>query len=155
MRDIVIRYASVHDHADVEAIFQEVHQLHVTLRPDCYQPRETLLSLEEFQQAVEEKTLLVADWNGQVVGVLYYSERSRKVTAQMTQRILFIDCLAVTESLRSRGIGRQLLAFAREIRAQQHFDCLELQVNAQNLPARAFYEATGFTERSINLELLE
>ena len=44
---------------------------------------------------------------------------------------------------------------AREIRAQQHFDCLELQVNAQNLPARAFYEATGFTERSINLELLE
>ena len=73
MRDIVIRYASIHDHADVEAIFQEVHQLHVTLRPDCYQPRETLLSLEEFQQAVEEKTLLVADWNGQVVGVLYYS----------------------------------------------------------------------------------
>ncbi len=49
MRDIVIRYASIHDHADVEAILQEVHQLHVTLRPDSYQPRETLLSLEEFQ----------------------------------------------------------------------------------------------------------
>ena len=155
MRDIVIRYASIHDHADVEAIFQEVHQLHVTLRPDSYQPRETLLPLEEFQQAVEEKTLLVADWNGQVVGVLYYSERRREVTAQMVQRILFIDCLAVTEALRGRGIGRQLLGFAREIRVQHHFDCLELQVNARNLPARTFYEANGFAERSINLELLE
>ena len=155
MRDIVIRYASVHDHADVEAIFQEVHQLHVALRPDSYQPRETLLPLEELQQAVEEKTLLVADWNGQVVGVLYYSERRREVTAQMTQRILFIDCLAVTEAMRGRGIGRQLLAFARKIRAQQHFDCLELQVNAKNHLARKFYEANGFSERSINLELLE
>lgn len=155
MQNTVIRYASSRDYADVEAIFQEVHQLHVAWRPDCYQPRAPILPPEEFEQAVEAHTLLVADCCGRVVGVLSYSQRRREVTAQVIQRVMFIDCLAVTQSLRGQGIGRQLLAFARELRAQKRFDCLELQVNARNLPARKFYEACGFTERSINLELME
>ena len=56
MRDIVIRYASIHDHADVEAIFQEVHQLHVALRPDSYQPRETLRRWKNCSRRWRKKT---------------------------------------------------------------------------------------------------
>lgn len=37
---------------------------------------------------------------------------------------------------------------------QEHLDGLELQVNSRNTAARKMYEKLGFTEKSINLELL-
>ncbi len=36
----------------------------------------------------------------------------------------------------------------------EHLDGLELQVNARNTAARKMYEKLGFTEKSVNLELL-
>lgn len=35
------------------------------------------------------------------------------------------------------------------------YDGLELQVNAKNSAAKVMYESYGFTEKSINMELLD
>ena len=45
-------------------------------------------------------------------------------------------------------------AFAKTLARQERCDGLELQVNARNQAAYAMYRHCGFTEKSINMELL-
>ena len=68
--------------------------------------------------------------------------------------MLYIDTLVVEEAARGQGIGRALLDRLRRIAAEGAYDGIELQVNARNLQAKKLYEAYGFTEKSINMELL-
>ena len=148
-----IRYASMADYNGVEKIMKQVQELHINLRPDIYQPIDIVLPYEEFCKAVEQRTLIVADQNEDVVGVLSYVHRHIESDKQVTRDVMFIDCVAVVERLRGRGIGRKLFEFAQNILHKESFDGLELQVNAQNQNARRFYENYGFKEKSINLEL--
>ena len=68
--------------------------------------------------------------------------------------MIFVDDLAVQEEYRGHGIGTKLLTAVKEkVRAEQ-LDGLELQVNARNTAAKRMYEKFGFTEKSINMELL-
>ena len=71
------------------------------------------------------------------------------------RKVLFVDSMAVDEAYRGKGIGHRLFAFAQQICTEQGYDGFELQVNAKNQAARAMYEKYGFTEKSINMELLQ
>ena len=70
------------------------------------------------------------------------------------RKVMFIDSMGVDEHYRGQGIGRELFAFARNICEEQDYDGLELQVNAKNIAAKKMYEKYGFTEKSVNMELL-
>lgn len=41
------------------------------------------------------------------------------------------------------------------MRIEKNMDGIELQVNARNVTAYEMYKKCGFTEKSINMELLE
>lgn len=153
MEQLQIRYASIADYDGVEKIMKQVQELHVNLRPDIYQPIDVVLPYQEFCKAVEQRTLIVAEQNEDVVGVLSYVHRHIESDKQVTRDVMFIDCMAVDEQLRGRGIGRKLFEFAKNILRKESFDGLELQVNARNQSARRFYENYGFKEKSINMEL--
>ena len=73
---------------------------------------------------------------------------------QVERKVLFVDSIGVKEGHRGRGIGRLLFDELRQIYQEGGYDGLELQVNAKNLAARRIYASYGFTEKSINLELL-
>ena len=154
MEKFLIRYAATGDYNAVEEIMKQVHKLHVDLRPDTYKPVDTVLSYEEFQKAVEQQTFLVAEYGRNVAGILSYLLRHTEVDKQVTRDVLFIDCIAVDEKYRGKGIGRGLLDFAKNIVQEKHLDGFELQVNAKNTNARKMYESYGFVEKSINMELL-
>ena len=42
----------------------------------------------------------------------------------------------------------------KNLKKEKHFDGIELQVNAKNVAAYEMYKKCGFTEKSINMELL-
>ena len=132
---------------------QQVQALHVSLRPDIYKPYKIALPREEFDRAVRENRFFAAVCDGEVVGILHLQLRSVGSSTQVSRRVLFVDTLAVDESLRGKGVGQALLNHARSLRDELKLDGLELQVNARNRAARAFYARCGFTEKSINLEL--
>lgn len=106
-----VRYASFADYNGVEEIMKQVQELHVNLRPDIYQSIDIVLHYEEFCKAVRERTLIVADKNGYVAGVLSYVHRHVESGKQVKRDVMFIDCIAVTEQPRGRGIVRKLLSF--------------------------------------------
>ena len=154
VQNVAIRYAKAADYDDAEAIMKEVQQLHVDWRPDIYKPADTVYPKDYFERLVAGKRLLVAEQNAVIVGLLSFMYRHIESDKQVTRDVIFVDDLAVKAEYRDRGIGTQLLNNMKEKVTNEHLDGLELQVNARNIAARKMYEKFGFTEKSINLELL-
>lgn len=154
MEPCLIRCAAAEDYNSVEAIMKEVQQLHIDWRPDIYKPADPVYAPAYFQSLVADGRLLVAEQNGTVVGLLSYLYRHIESDKQVTRTVIFVDDLAVQAAHRGQGIGTKLLSVIRDKVQAEHLDGLELQVNARNQAARAMYQKLGFTEKSINLELL-
>lgn len=154
MKVCLIRSAQTEDYESIERIMRQVHTLHVELRPDVYAPLEPAISFEEFQAAVDSQTLCIADMDGSCVGLVWFRFRNVGGEGRVSRIILFIETLAVDEAHRQCGVGRALLDHVRTLAQEAQCDGVELQVNARNDSARAFYAQCGFSEKSINLELL-
>lgn len=153
MGQVVIRCAREADYSEVCRIMNQVQEMHVAWRPDIYRHAEVLLPYEGYLESVKSGTFLVAERDGQVVGVLFYMVRHIESCSQVTRNILFIDSIAVDDRYRGQGIGHQLLDHVAALREEKQYDGVELQVNAKNAAARQMYARYGFTEKSINLEL--
>lgn len=154
MSPCLIRFAREDDEARVEAILHQVHALHLAWRPDIYKPCDAVLPHGAFLADVAQRHLVVAELDRAVVGLLAFRRRHVASDTQVTRDVLFIDTIAVDEAYRGRGIGRRLLDFAKELAREERLDGVELQVNARNAAAYAIYRRCGFTEKSINMELL-
>lgn len=153
--DIQIRTAKLEDYNAVEAIMKQVHKLHVGWRPDVYKQQETILPLDEFKQAIQEQAFFVAEGEGKVVGILGLMYRHVETPVHVTKDIIFIDSMAVDEPYRKKGVGHAFFDFLKELKIEKGYDAIELQVNARNKVAYDMYRNYGFTEKSINMELLE
>lgn len=149
-----IRNARPEDYSAVRRIFNQVQALHVEWRPDIYKPNDDLLPQTAFQSLVDGKTLYVAETNGTVVGILEVIFRHVESPAHVTRNIVFIDSMAVDEAYRGMGVGHLFFEKVKEIKELNHLDGIELQVNAKNKAAYEMYAHYGFTEKSINMELL-
>lgn len=154
MDPCMIRLGTAEDYDCAESMMKEVQKLHIDWRPDIYKPSDPVLSFSEFEQLIESKRLLVAEVNHAVVGLMTFAYRHIESDKQVTRDVLFISDLVVKESCRGQGIGSQMLQYMKEKAQKEHMDGLEMQVNARNTQARKMYEKNGFTEKSINMELL-
>lgn len=153
--EVQVRYGEEQDYADVEAIMQQVQKLHTQWRPDIYKDVVPVLAFDTYMDFLKENRVIVAWAAGKVVGLLIYMTRNISGGPMRERKVLFVDSMAVDEAYRGKGIGHRLFAFAQQICTEQGYDGFELQVNAKNQAARAMYEKYGFTEKSINMELLQ
>lgn len=154
MMEIHIRNARLDEYKTVETIMKQVQQMHIDWRPDIYKYSETVLPLEVYEQAVHDKTFFVAEYEGNIVGILFIVFRHIESPNQMTRNIIFVDSMAVDEKYRGKGIGCAFFDFLKELRNEKRYDGIELQVNAKNKAAYEMYLNCGFTDKSINMELL-
>ena len=152
--NIHIRNANIDDYQTVEAIMRQVKQMHIDWRPDIYKYCETVLPIEVYEQAVRDETFFAAEYEGHVAGILFIQYRHIESQNQVTRDVIFIDSMAVDEQYRGKGIGHAFFEFLKELRTQKGYDGIELQVNARNEAAQKMYANYGFTQKSINMELL-
>jgi ribosomal protein S18 acetylase RimI-like enzyme len=150
----IVREAVKEDYFSVEALMKQVHNIHVTLRPDIYRESDRVLSQEEFEKYCDSSMDLVAENQGETIGVVFLLTRNISGSTLVTRKILFIDAMVVDEKYRNQGVGSKLFETILEIVKSQQYDGLELQVNAANVGAKAMYEKFGFTEKSVNMEFL-
>ena len=150
----VIRNANTNDFEAVARIMNQVQQMHVEWRPDIYKPNENLIPKDIFEKIVAGDTFYVAEADGLVVGILEVVYRHIETPSHVTRDIIFIDSMAVDEAYRGMGIGHLFFDKIKEIKAEKKLDGIELQVNAKNKAAYEMYLKCGFTEKSINMELL-
>ncbi len=151
---IIIRNSKLEDYKTVEAIMQQVQQMHINWRPDIYKYNETIIPFEIYKQAIKENTFFVAEYEGRIAGILFILYRHIESPNQITRNIIFVDSMAVDSAYRGKGIGHAFFDFLKELKNQKGYDGIELQVNAKNKAAYQMYTNYGFTNKSINMELL-
>lgn len=153
--DIRIRNATTNDYGSIIKIISQVQDMHVEWRPDIYKYNDNLITKEEFEKLVENNTFFVAEnENKKIVGVLEIILRHIESPAHVTRDVIFIDTMAVDEKYRGLGVGHKMFEFLKMMKIEKNMDGIELQVNARNRAAYEMYKKYGFTEKSINMELL-
>ena len=145
---IHIRNAQPDEYQTIEIIMKQVQQMHIDWRPDIYKYNETVLSLEIYKQAVNERTFFVAEYDGNVAGILFIIYQHIENTNQVTRNIIFVYSMAVDEKYRGKGIGHAFFDFLKNIKNERGYDEIELQVNAKNKAAYKIYSDYRFTEYS-------
>jgi len=153
--EVTIRFAEEKDYNQVEKIMKQVQEMHTEWRPDVYKNVEVVLPFDIYMDYVNNRELVVATQDSKdVVGILIYVTRNISGGPMVDRKVMFINSMGVDEPYCGQGIGHKLFAFARNICEEQDYDGLELQVNAKNIAAKRMYEKYGFTEKSVNMELL-
>lgn len=154
MMNIHIRKANIDDYQAVEAIMRQVQQMHIDWRPDIYRHSEFVLPIKIYEEAVRDETSFVAECEGHVTGILLIQYRHIECANQVTRDVIFIDTMAVDEQYRGKGAGHAFFEFLKELKLKKGCNGIELQVNAKNKAAYQMYANYGFTDKSINMELL-
>lgn len=152
--NMLVREARKEDWKAVTKIMDQVQKMHIDWRPDIYKMNETMISQKDFAEIVKGDTFWVAEADGIVVGIMEILFRHVESPSQVTRDVVFIDTMAVDEPYRGKGIGHLFFEKVRQIKEEKHLDGIELQVNAKNKAAYEMYIHYGFTEKSINMELL-
>ena len=152
--EVHVRKAKREEYEIVERMLRQVHEIHVNLRPDIYRNCENLLTEGAFKQALREEKVFVADLGGEAAGIMFLEYRHTERKNQNIRNAIYIETIVVDKKYRGMNVGRTLLDHAVKIKERKGFDSVELQVNAKNCDAYEFYKHYGFSEKSVNMELL-
>ena len=148
----MLELATPIDRAAVNDLARQVHELHVSWRPDIFRMPDELYPEARFLECIRQRQLYVAKLNGIVVGFVLLKIREYDYPGQVRRTVLVIDEICVEKSLRGHGIGTRLM---EEVHAlARAFGCTDLQLGVypQNDDAVGFYQKCGFTIRSIDMQ---
>lgn len=148
----MLELATVADRGTVNALANQVHEMHVSWRPDIYEMVGELYSAERFAEAIHSRQLYVAKVNNIVAGYVLVKIRNYDWPGVVRRKVMVVDEICVEKALRGHGIGTRMM---EEVRAlARAFGCTDLQLGVypQNDDAVGFYQKCGFTIRSIDMQ---
>ena len=148
----MLELATPIDRAAVNDLARQVHELHVSWRPDIFRMPDELYPETRFLDCIRQRQLYVAKLNGIVVGFVLLKIREYDYLGQVRRTVMVIDEICVEKALRGHGIGTRLM---EEVHAlARAFGCTDLQLGVypQNDDAVGFYQKCGFTIRSIDMQ---
>jgi GNAT superfamily N-acetyltransferase len=134
------------EHADSDRDIAECYEVMAELRPHI--PREQFLPLVRSMQADGYRLACIRD-GGRVVAVAGY----RFGTNLFCGRHLYVDDLVTADSERSKGHGRELLAWLRALALESGCDVFHLDSGVQRKRAHAFYLREGMEQSSLHFSV--
>ena len=134
------------EHADSDRDIAECYEVMAELRPHI--PREQFLPLVRSMQADGYRLACIRD-DGRVVAVAGY----RFGTNLFCGRHLYVDDLVTADSERSKGHGRELLAWLRALALESGCDVFHLDSGVQRKRAHAFYLREGMEQSSLHFSV--
>lgn len=153
--EIDIRLCLEEDFEAVCSLIQQVHVLHINLRPDIHKDTKELITKERFKELISSGCAYVAIANNETIGYMEIIFRHIESPAHKTRDIEFINTMVVDKEYIRCGVGSKFFEKVKKIKKEKNLDGIELQVNAKNIDAIKMYKKIGFTEKSINMELLD
>ena len=154
--ELTIRTAERHDYESLLPLFRQVHNLHVSARPDLYiaNPKPVDQEFFEHQLNDDKQHIFVATVGMDIVGVIVTKEEETTENSFVRARkVLTINSLSVAEKHRKKGIGKKLTKFVFDFGKSLTVDSIELGVSEKNTAAIEFYKSIGMTTKSRRMEL--
>jgi len=155
---VSIRKARKNDYDDIEKLKQEVHKLHVGERPDVYVECNNIMEVKEYQNMLEDCSIRIVIAENEYCDILGYTitkivEVGENNKVLKPRKVIYIDELCVSESVRRQGIGKKLTEDVIEYGRNINAESMELGVWEFNYNAIEFYESFGMKTRTRRMEI--
>lgn len=149
----MVRIADISDLERLTELFTELHRHHVEIKPETF----IMPEREWFSGRISEilndigQTVMVYD-DGEINAYAVVKIMDVNTEDKMPRRMCYIDCFAVSEGCRRRGIGTELFNAIKRWGRENGCTSVQLGVTACNTGAVAFYEKMGLVSRTIQME---
>lgn len=137
----------------VRRLSVQIHDLHVSWRPDIYYHADEPYSREKFLEDIAGRMVYVAKVDDCVAGYVILSVQLKGGPGTVDHKLMRLDSICVDEAVRGHGIGRTMITDARALARAFGCDGLLLGVHPENDHAVVFYQKCGFKIRTINMEM--
>jgi GNAT superfamily N-acetyltransferase len=132
------------EHVSTDREIADCYDVMAELRPHI--PREQFLPLVRSMQADGYHLACIRD-RGRVVAGYRFG------TNLFAGRHLYVDDLVTADSERSKGHGRELLAWLRKLAVERGCDVFHLDSGVQRKRAHAFYLREGMEQSSLHFSV--
>lgn len=147
-------------HGDYEAVCSlafQLHNIHVSARPDLYKPTETPMKRQRYEEITDGSTHFLYVMDGghkqKVIGYAIFRLDRVKGSHNIHDRTcLFIEEFIVDGSSRGDGAGTCLFQFIKSKAKELEADSIDLNVAAFNKEAISFYQKIGLRPKSLRME---
>ncbi len=146
---------------DIDRILEllvQVDMVHHNGRPDLFKGPATKYSASELKAIlVDEKTpvFVCVDSTDRVIGHAFCQYKQVVGDSVLTDvRTLYIDDICVDETVRGKGVGRELYEYVIDYAKKEVFYNVTLNVWSCNPSALAFYESMGMKVQKIGMETI-
>ena len=150
-----IRLAALGDEAVLAALSADVHELHVSQRPDVFKPIDGPGLERWFRDKLTsgEAKIWIAHIGGTPVGYALAMKQHRVENVFCYERRWYeVDQVGVHPQYRRRGVGRRLFEHVVEFARADGVPDIELNTWTFNDLARASFERLGFVASNVRLE---
>ena len=148
----MLELATVLDFDAIQEIAVQVHNLHVSWRPDIYETTEHLFSQEEFSRFIQNRELYVAKLNGMVAGYVLLNQSVVDGTGIVRRKVMTIQEFGVHKTCRGHGIGKAMMEDIHALAKAFRCTDMQLKVYPQNDKAVGFYQSCGFQIQNIGMQ---
>lgn len=154
MREVMIRTADEGDFAALDKLYYDFHQFHAHGAPDRLQDMGKIENQDwsQLHQALraiftnQDAVIFLAEVSGQIVALVevYFRQENETNPLIVPHPHAYVQSVMVSETERRTGIGRKLMAAAREWARAKGATEMRLEVWEFNQGTMRFYEKTGF-----------
>lgn len=155
MENIAIRRAEEKDIPVLDKLLMQVHDVHHQVRPDLFRDGTKKYTDEELRQILTNDLtpVFVAEKDGTVLGYAFCIHQQHVNDNNLTDiKTLYIDDLCVDENARGQHIGHQLYDHVVDFARAHGYYNVTLNVWADNVNARKFYERLDLRVQKIGME---
>ena len=148
----MLELATAADRDAVNAIARQIHDMHVSWRPDIYAPLEEHYTRERFDESIFNRQLYVAKLAGEVAGFAALNQCTYDWPGVVKRKVMMVEEFGVHEFCRGHGIGKAMMEDIHAL--AKAFGCtdLQLRVYPQNDDAVGFYQRCGFQIQNIGMQ---
>ncbi len=149
------RFAKKDDREELITLFTELHSHHVEIKPETFRMPEREWFSRRISEILDDDELKVfVHDNGCGIDAYAVVKIVDIITEEkFPRKVCYIDCFAVAENCRRKGIGTELFNAVKKLAAEKGCTSVQLGVSACNRGAVAFYEKQGLSPRTIQMEL--
>ena len=151
----MIREMNLNDYEDVRILVRQIHELHLSNRPDIYNDGESFPK-EYFEKVLSDANNLnyVYVKSKKIVGVLNATlQHTNPLPIIKPRTYYFIENLVVDKNHRRKGIAKKLFNYLTLKAKENNIDSIELNVWSFNTEAIKFYESMGMNIKNIRMEI--
>lgn len=152
-----IRNLVLADYPAVDALMNELHEIHVNNRPDVYAPAEHIYTKEFFSERLldENAFSIGAEIDGELAGICFFDLRGKSPNAKngvVSSTKAFISDIVVGKKFRRKGAAKMLFEEAERIAKENGAVRIDLMVWSFNEDAIEFYKSMGMSTQRFVFE---